>query len=155
MQPLRSGHLFCRRVLLLLALALALGPAQASDLEVITNPDHASVDIDRNLLRTIFTMRTRTWPDGEAVKVFVLPDSNSVHDQFSREFLGIYPYILRSTWDRMVYTGTGFAPETVRSEAEMREKVRLTPGAIGYARKMRGAAASTPTGLIKVTSHGQ
>jgi hypothetical protein len=32
----------------------------------------------------------------------------------------------------MVFTGTGLAPTLVRSEEEMRARVRATPGAIGY-----------------------
>jgi hypothetical protein len=35
----------------------------------------------------------------------------------------------------MVFTGTGFAPTVVRSEKEMNELVRTTPGAIGFVRK--------------------
>jgi hypothetical protein len=47
----------------------------------------------------------------------------------------MYSYVLRRAWDRMVFTGTGFAPTIVRSEAEMIERVRSTPGAIGYVSK--------------------
>jgi hypothetical protein len=35
----------------------------------------------------------------------------------------------------MVFTGTGFAPTVVQTEKEMIERVRSTPGAIGYVRK--------------------
>jgi hypothetical protein len=41
---------------------------------------------------------------------------------------------MRDTWDRMVFTGTGLAPTVVASEQEMRERIRSTPGAIGYVR---------------------
>jgi hypothetical protein len=34
----------------------------------------------------------------------------------------------------LVFTGTGLAPTVVGSEREMRERVRSTPGAIGYVR---------------------
>ncbi len=44
----------------------------------------------------------------------------------------MYSYVLRAAWDRMVFTGTGLAPTVVRSEEEMRRRVRETPGAIGY-----------------------
>jgi hypothetical protein len=46
----------------------------------------------------------------------------------------MYSYVLRRAWDRMVFTGTGFAPTVVQSEREMIERVRSTPGAIGYVR---------------------
>lgn len=138
---------------MLFLMVFASSTAQASDLEVLINPDHADTPVDRSLLRTIFTMRTRTWTDGQPVRVFVMPDTNEIHDQFCRELLGIYPYVLRSAWDRMVFTGTGFAPEVVHSEIEMRAKVSTTPGAIGYARKIGRSTANGPAGLMKVSNH--
>lgn len=122
---------------LCLLLGLVLGgiaaPTLADSVEVITSPDRAGIPIDRMLLRALFTMRVREWPDGKPAQVFVLPDSHEVHARFLREQLGTYPYVLRGAWDRMVFTGTGFAPTLVNSEQEMREKVQSTPGAIGYA----------------------
>lgn len=106
-----------------------------SVVDVIVSPSLASTKLDRSLLRSVFTMRLRQWPDGSAVRVFVLPDSDPLSDQFYRERLGMYSYVLRRAWDRMVFTGTGFAPTMVQSEKEMIERVRSTPGAIGYVRK--------------------
>jgi hypothetical protein len=68
------------------------------------------------------------------VRVFVLPDHDSVTDLFCREELGTYPYVMRATWDRVVFTGTGLAPTVVESEREMRARIGSTPGAIGYVR---------------------
>jgi ABC-type phosphate transport system substrate-binding protein len=106
--------------------------ALADTVQIIVNPDQVNTPIDRTLLRAIFTMRLRQWPDGTPVHVFVLPDHDEATALFCREQLGTYPYVMRSTWDRMVFTGTGLAPTVVGSEREMRERVRSTPGAIGY-----------------------
>jgi ABC-type phosphate transport system substrate-binding protein len=111
---------------------------RAQSVEIIVNPSIASVQLDRDLLRAIFTMRLRSWPNGPPVRVFVLPDDDPVSDRFYREQLGMYSYVLRSAWDRMVYTGTGLAPTVVHSEEEMRERVLATPGAIGYVSRGRG-----------------
>jgi hypothetical protein len=124
----------------LTALILSLGllgadPAVAGDpdgVEVITSPDRGDVHLDRGFIRAVFTMRTRTWPDGKPVKVFVLPDESDAHLRFCKELLGIYPYILRNGWDRGVFTGTGLSPRTVDSLDEMVRNVRQTPGSIGY-----------------------
>lgn len=119
--------------LLALLLTLLAGPLWAGgSVEVIAHRDRAQVPLDRNLLRALFSMRLRSWPDGVPVRVFVLADDSALHDAFCREQLGIYPYVLRGAWDRMVYTGTGLAPTRVDSEAEMRRRVESTPGAIGY-----------------------
>lgn len=48
--------------------------------------------------------------------------------------LGIYPYQLRQSWDRLIYSGFAQAPFLVESEKEMLRRVAETPGAIGYVR---------------------
>jgi ABC-type phosphate transport system substrate-binding protein len=123
-------------VALLLAVALAApGPARAAEpMEVLIHADHAGQGLDREELRAIFMMRVREWPDGRPIRVFVLRDDHELHDAFVRQRLGTFPYVLRGVWDRMVYTGTGLAPTVVGSETELRERVRATPGAIGYQR---------------------
>jgi len=77
-------------------------------------------------------MQLDQWPDGNRVRVFVLPDDSAIHRSFSKHKLTLYPRQLRRVWDRQLYSGTGQAPETVRSESEMRHKVATTPGAVGY-----------------------
>lgn len=125
-----------RRLWVAVALGLALtAPARAAPqdaVQVITSPDRGNPQLDRPALLAIFLMRVRQWPDGTPVRVFVMPSHSAIHDRFAREQLGTYPYVLSRTWDRIVFTGTGLAPEVVHSEAEMREKVATTPGAIGY-----------------------
>jgi hypothetical protein len=139
----RRLRLLAAPLLLLIALSVA-GNAHAQSAQIIVNPELARVQLDRDLLRAIFTMRLRSWPNGPPVRVFVLPDNDPLSDRFYREQLGMYSYILRAAWDRMVFTGTGLAPTIVRSEDEMRERVRETPGAIGYVSK-DGDAVFLPT----------
>lgn len=97
------------------------------------NTDHLS----RNLLRSIFGMRLRTWQDGLPVRVFVLPDDAPIHGIFTKQQLNIFPYQLRAGWDRLTFTGTGQAPIIVQSEDEMYSLVASTPGAIGYLSEAR------------------
>lgn len=127
----RGSAAFLLTLVLLLA-GVTRAPAEPPAVEIITSADRSGVAVDRGLLRAAFTMRIRQWPDGRPLRVFVLPDGHPLHDRFCRERLGTYPYVLRNAWDRLVYTGTGFAPITVSSEEEMRRRVQATPGAIGY-----------------------
>lgn len=118
---------------LLLALTSTASPQEsAHPVDVIVSPSLSDTKLDRSLLRAVFTLRVRQWPDGSPIRVFVLPDNDPLSDQFYRERLGMYSYVLRRVWDRMVFTGTGLAPTVVQSEKEMIERVRSTPGAIGY-----------------------
>jgi hypothetical protein len=132
----QSRGRFCRLAtsLLLLLMLGVPGGSFAGSVDIIVSPDQAGTPIDRTLLRAIFTMRLRQWPDGTPVRVFVLPDHDAVTDLFCREQLGTYPYVMRATWDRVVFTGTGLAPTVVGSEREMRARIGITHGAIGYVR---------------------
>ena len=123
-------------------------------MQVIVSPNLADIPLDRSFLRAVFTMRLRRWPDGSPVRVFVLPDDDPLSDLFYREQLGMYTYVLRNAWDRMVFTGTGLAPTVVQSEQEMTERVRNTPGAIGFVRKREssGFRARRPAFIIALVS---
>jgi hypothetical protein len=120
-----------RTALLLASLYAPLAHA-GSITAILTAPDRAAIALDRALLRSIFLLRLREWPDGVPARIFVLPDDSELSQAFCREQLGTYPYVLRAAWDRAVFTGTGLAPTLVTSEDEMRRRVLTTPGAIGY-----------------------
>ncbi len=88
--------------------------------------------VSRNEVRIIFLMRRLQWPDGSAVKVFVLDDDNELHKSFCKQYMQVYPRRLRKAWERQIYSGTGQAPTHVESVQEMLQRVGSTPGAIGY-----------------------
>ena len=130
----RLNLLALAAMMLLAGLSLAGASANARE-EPILLVAHPGVDthrLKRDTTRAIFAMRQRTWPDGQAVRVFVLDNNHPVHARFAKEQLAVYPHQLQLAWDRMVFSGTGQAPDRVRDQAEMREQVATTPGALGY-----------------------
>lgn len=122
----------CYQSLLWTLLVCPFAPGVAHAQQMIVNDDVAINSIDRNRARLIFTMRINQWSDRHPVAVFVLPDNAPLHQKFAKSALGVFPYQLRHTWDRQVFSGTGQAPLQVASEAEMIQRVSQTPGAIGY-----------------------
>jgi ABC-type phosphate transport system substrate-binding protein len=107
--------------------------AKADDhYEIVANPSVNEKILSANSLRSIFSMRLKTWSDGTKIRVFVLSDDDQLHQIVSKEKLNVFPYQLRSTWDRLVFSGTGQAPIKVNSSEEMLAKIASTPGAIGY-----------------------
>jgi ABC-type phosphate transport system substrate-binding protein len=115
---------------------LWVSAAQAEEVHskvvVITNKDVQEKSITLGALRSIFGMRLRSWAGGKPVRVFVFSDYYPVHIEFSKKVLGVFPHQLRSSWDRLVFSGTGQAPTQVRNEEEMLDRIENTPGAIGY-----------------------
>lgn len=124
-----------RALLLGLACYMIGEPALAVDLIA-----HRGVPVQTLSLanaRAIFGLRQPRWPDGSLVRVIVLPDNHSLHSRMGKEKLDLYPYQLRQTWDRLIYSGMAQAPIEVGNEEEMLAKVAATPGAIGYVNKVK------------------
>ncbi|OHV10624.1 hypothetical protein BH688_08885 [Kushneria phosphatilytica] len=116
---------------LLLQIPVTLA-SEPSSVVIITNPDVELASLNHETARAIFAMRQRAFPNGQSAHVFVLPDNNAIHERFAKEILNVYPHQLRLAWDRVVFSGTGQAPNEVSSEAAMVDRVASTPGGIGY-----------------------
>ena len=120
-----------------LILFLFLPVFSAEAVEVIANKGIPVSELSVANARAIFGMRQVKWPDGTLIRVFVLPDNHPVHGALCKEQLNIYPYQLRQSWDRLVYSGMAQAPTEVATEAELVARVATTPGAIGYASRVQ------------------
>jgi ABC-type phosphate transport system substrate-binding protein len=125
-----------RHIPQLIFLIFFLGAASSvladKDYEVVIHPQVTDKNLSLNTLRAIFGMRMQTWSDGTRIRVFVLADDAPLHHQFSKGTLNVFPYQLRSAWDRLVFSGIGQAPIKVDSIEDMLVKVASTPGSIGY-----------------------
>lgn len=130
---------------------LFLATATSADAEEVVvavhAQEHATTAFSRSALQAVFGMRLRTWPDGSAIKVFVLPDNHPAHVAFCKQVLHVFPHEMRSAWDRLVFSGTGQAPIEVATEEAMRAKLAATPGAIGY---LPNASVNGSIGAITV-----
>ena len=117
--------------LLLLSCVIAL-PASLVAAELVAHRTVEQRELTLNHARLLFTMRVLRWPDGQRVRVFVLPDSDTLHRSFAKQTLELYPRQLRRVWDRHLFSGAGAVPVTVSSAEEMLQRVSDTPGAVGY-----------------------
>lgn len=105
--------------------------------DIVANKSVAQTSLTLASARAIFGMRQVKWPDGTPIKVFVLPDNHPAHGALCKERLNLFPYQLRQSWDRLVYSGMAQAPHEVASEDELINRVAATPGAVGYVRKVK------------------
>jgi hypothetical protein len=105
----------------------------ASGDTLIVHPDVDIQSLSQNEARLFLSMRLKQWPNGQPLRVFVLPDNHPLHERVVKSVLGVYPYQLRRAWDRQLFSGTGQAPAVVSTAAELIDRVAKTPGAIGYA----------------------
>ena len=106
--------------------------APGAAVQLVVNPSVAASSLNPATVRAIFNMRLLNWPDGTPIRVYVLPDKDPLHKSFSKQFLQVFPYQLRRSWDRRVFSGTGQAPRQLNDVQEMQARVADIPGAIGY-----------------------
>lgn len=96
---------------------------------------HSAVVVERlskSQLRSIYLKRQVIWPNGEKIKVYMLPAKSDIHQQFSQSGLQMFPYQLEQTWQKLTYSGTGTPPIEVDSAGAMLKIIQTTPGSIGY-----------------------
>ncbi|WP_372982411.1 hypothetical protein [Marinobacter sediminum] len=117
---------------LLLGALLTLTQAALSAPKIVLNQSVEFSSLDSAYLNQIFAMQIRKWPDGQAIQVFILPSTSSLHRKFVIDRLQIQAHQLDRIWNRMLFTGTGKAPTVVDSEDAMLKMIRTTQGAIGY-----------------------
>ena len=120
-----------RGVFLAILIWLNIGISHAASV-VIVNPSVQAEDIDAQTLGRIYAMQIKNWNDGQPVRVFTFPSNSKVHHQFVISKMKIQPHQLERLWNRLIFTGTGRTPTIVNSAQEMLQKVKSTPGAIGY-----------------------
>lgn len=99
---------------------------------LIANKSASTSVMTQNEVRNIFTLRSGVWPNGVEVKVYIFPDDNQIHSEFTNTVLGLFPYQLRKIIDRQIYSGSMVKVYVVDSESTMLRKVKETDGAIGY-----------------------
>ncbi|MCC5826320.1 MULTISPECIES: hypothetical protein [Alkalimonas] len=100
--------------------------------QVIAHPSVELKQLSPAQLRALFSMRQTQWPDGSAVRVFVLSSDHPLHQNFCKEQLRMFPYQLDNIWNRLSFSGIGTRPQLVSSEQELLQMIQLTPGSIGY-----------------------
>ena len=106
--------------------------SQVPQVQVVAHVSVALNELSASQVRRIFSMRQTSWPDQQAIVVYVLHNEHETHHSFGRHILGMFPYQLERIWNKLLYSGLGDRPLQVKNEQEMLDKIRRQPGAIGY-----------------------
>ncbi|MEA1987678.1 MAG: hypothetical protein U9N57_00555 [Pseudomonadota bacterium] len=121
-----------KRILFLTAALLFFSLPAQSEMKIIVHNSVSNSSVSTYTLSRIYAMQLKNWNGGQSIKVYMLPSRHKLHREFSLKTLKMPTHQLDRLWNRLIFTGTGRTPEVVSSENEMLEKVRSTPGAIGY-----------------------
>ncbi len=100
-------------------------------------------DISRQEVVWYYTLKYKTWIDGNSVKIVLLPDDSAEHADFVRNVLGISVTQYRRLLDFSINSGAGANLIRVKNMSEMVKVVESTQYTLGYMSKdyliLRGA----------------
>ena len=113
-------------------MVILLFSPQAYSVNIISNSTADTVSLSVAQLRRIYSMRQVRWQNGTPIVVYVLANDHSLHQDFCKEQLQLFPYQLDRIWNKLTFSGYGVAPIIVANEQELIQSVRSTKGAIGY-----------------------
>ncbi len=112
---------------------------------------HKSVPVDtikKSELLDFYTGDIKKWHDGQPVVILDLKPRGDTKKAFYK-FLGKSPSRMKSIWLKMMLSGEGDPPLSMRSEDELLKKVASTPGAIGFVSQRRATGDVKTLSLIE------
>jgi hypothetical protein len=133
---MRVFPLIVIRALALLALAFA--PAAWADYYVVVSDRNPISTLSQKEALHLFMGRNRTFVHGGVAARFDMAD-DAARAGFYRALGGMSLAQMTSYWARLMFSGRSLPPQQIESPAEMMERVRDNPLAIGW-------LASPPTG---------
>lgn len=98
---------------------------------IVVSSSNPATSISAADLGAMFEGKKGNWDDGTKVVLVINPDSPS-HEAFLRTHVSKTPQQFATAWKKIVFTGKGAAPTSVKSDAELIEAVAKQSGAIAY-----------------------
>jgi TonB family protein len=112
--------------------AISVPPgALAREIKVIANSSVRTEEISAEDLKRVFLEETRWFGDGFHAEPVIEKDG-PVHEAFLQEYIGKSSDDLQTFYRALIFTGRGFKPKELASDAEVVAYVARTKGAIGY-----------------------
>ncbi|MCP4661581.1 MAG: hypothetical protein GY856_39780 [bacterium] len=119
-------------VLTLLAFVFGSLAQEATGFKVVINADNPTIELEKKKVAKMFLKRLPRWDDDEHVMPVDQMQESLVRQAFSKSVHGKSVSMIKSYWQRMIFSGREVPPEEVATDAQVLEFVRREPGGIGY-----------------------
>jgi len=113
-----------------LACALVFCSSAVAGVSVIVHPSNASA-LDKKAISKIFLGKSKKFPGGSQA-VPLNQESGDLSAEFTKKVLGKSESQMKAYWSKLLFTGKGQAPKSVKSDAEVIDMVSKNPTMIGY-----------------------
>lgn len=116
--------------LMTLTISLLFSVSAFSGGVVIVHPSN-SATMDKKAISKIFLGKSKRFPGGDEAEPLNL-DSGITSEEFTKEILGKSESQIKAYWSKLLFTGKGQAPQSLKSDAEVIDMVSKNPNMIGY-----------------------
>jgi ABC-type phosphate transport system substrate-binding protein len=121
-----------KRCIFIVSLIFALAAKTlAADFVVVVHTENALSWMTEQDIKQIFLGKKTTWPNDRTIDIIIQEDSDA-HAGFTQEILGKTSQQFMIYWKKMLFTGKGLLPRSVRTDAEVKAFIASNPDAIGY-----------------------
>lgn len=116
--------------LITLACTLLFCSSAVSGVAIVVHPSNGA-SMDKKVISKIFLGKTKKFPGGgEAIPLNL--DSGGTSAEFTKKVLGKSESQMKAYWSKLLFTGKGQAPKSLKSDAEIIDMVSKNPNMIGY-----------------------
>ena len=130
---------------LLVPVLCAITSCSAVEIQVIANKDLSVTALSSDDVADFYLGRRKKVSSGTNITVFTVGDPGET-ERFLDEFLDMTPAAFSASWKRMIFTGRGIPPAEVSDDHDMIDRIKRTPGSIGYV-----AAGTAVDGVVVLT----
>jgi ABC-type phosphate transport system substrate-binding protein len=127
----------------LVAAALFAAPVMAADYVIIVNKANSN-EVNKDFVARIYKGDAKSWPSGDSVSAFDLPEDNPVRAAFDQGVAGKSISQMKALWGQLVFSGKAVPPKKMDSDDDVKKAVASNKGAVGY------ISAGAADGSVKV-----
>ena len=120
-----------RCAILALALGLAVGPAAADVVAVVSSTSTVTA-LSKAQVADIFLGKVSRFPDGSPAVAIDHVEGSAERDEFYLAYAGKSPAQIKAHWAKIIFTGRGQPPKAVSSDGEIRKLTAANPQVISY-----------------------
>lgn len=134
--------------LLLAGLMLMPVMTHSEDMVVVANPQSGIDSLSREEVINIFLGRLHHLPSGVSLQPVDLPAAHPDKARFYHLLVGKDLAEINAYWSRLIFSGRTSPPRAAKSQEDLLNIIRRTPGAIGYADRAKIDARVIPVYVL-------
>jgi ABC-type phosphate transport system substrate-binding protein len=116
---------------LFLAIMTVAFPSFAGVVVIVSSNSNAA-NLSKDQVANLYLGKSGTFPGGGSAKLYDLPESNPLREQFYQKLAGKSDSQVKALWSRLIFSGTSQPPKELGSAADVKNAVASGNTTMGY-----------------------